>query len=43
VDVRGLVPLADGLSIAMDRVEYYLKPVGVVGSAPAVALSGAAG
>lgn len=39
VGVRGLVPLADGLSVAMDRVERYLKPVG----APAVAFNAAAG
>ena len=26
VDVRGLVPLADGLSLVMDRVEGYLQP-----------------
>jgi hypothetical protein len=26
VDVRGLVPLADGLSLVMDRVETYLQP-----------------
>ena len=43
VDVRGLVPLADGLSVAMDRVEYYLKPAGTVSDAPAMAFSGAAG
>ena len=42
VDVRGLVPLADGLSVAMDRVEHYLKPVGTLSAAPAVAFSGAA-
>lgn len=27
IQVCGLVPLADGLSMAMDRVESYLKPV----------------
>lgn len=43
VDVRGLVPLADGLSVAMDRVEYYLKPAGTVSEAPSMAFSGAAG
>ncbi len=43
VDVRGLVPLADGLSVAMDRVEHYLKPAGTVAGAPTVAFSGAAG
>lgn len=26
IEVRGLVPLADGLGVAMDRVESYLKP-----------------
>lgn len=26
IEIRGLVPLADGLSAAMDRVETYLKP-----------------
>lgn len=26
VEVRGLVPLADGLSLVMDRAEFYLKP-----------------
>lgn len=26
ISVSGLVPLADGLSVAMDRVESYLKP-----------------
>ncbi len=43
VEVRGLVPLADGLSVAMDRVEYYLKPAGTVSEAPSMAFSGAAG
>ncbi|MBE7211971.1 MAG: hypothetical protein INR65_13205 [Gluconacetobacter diazotrophicus] len=43
VAVRGLVPLADGLSVAMDRVEHYLKPAGTVPDAPAVAFSAAAG
>ena len=28
VDVRGLIPLADGLSVVMDRVEGYIKPPG---------------
>ncbi len=42
VDVRGLVPLADGLSLVMDRVETCLKPPGVPG-APTVAFSAAAG
>ncbi len=27
IDVRGLVPLADGLGMVMDRVDGYLKPV----------------
>ncbi len=40
VVVQGLVPLADGLSVAMDRVERYLKPEGTT---PAVAFSGGAG
>ena len=40
VIVQGLVPLADGLSVAMDRVERYLKPEGAT---PAVAFSGGAG
>lgn len=39
VVVQGLVPLADGLSVVMDRVERYLKPE----AAPAVAFSGGAG
>ena len=38
VEVRGLVPLADGLSVAMDRVEYYLKPV-ASGSMPSVSFT----
>ena len=42
VDVRGLVPLADGLSVAMDRVEYYLKPAGSAAGAPNVAFNGIA-
>ena len=42
VDVRGLVPLADGLSLVMDRVEVFLKPPGVPGK-PTVAFSAAAG
>ena len=28
VAIAGLVPLADGLSLVMDRVETYLKPAG---------------
>ena len=43
VEVRGLVPLADGLSVTMDRVESYLKPAGTVSDAPKMAFSGAAG
>jgi hypothetical protein len=39
VDVRGLVPLADGLSLVMDRVETYLKPAA---PAPALAFTAAA-
>ena len=42
VDVRGLVPLADGLSLVMDRVEVFLKPPGAPGQ-PTVAFSAAAG
>ncbi len=34
VEVRGLVPLADGLSLVMDRVETYLQP-----AAPAATLA----
>lgn len=41
--VQGLVPLADGLSVAMDRVEHYLKPAGTMPDAPRVAFSGGAG
>ncbi len=43
VDVRGLVPLADGLSLVMDRVEACLKPPGSATGQPAVAFSAAAG
>lgn len=42
VDVRGLVPLADGMSVVMDRVEGYIKPPGSP-AVPALAFSGAAG
>ena len=42
VDVRGLVPLADGMSVVMDRVEGYIKPPGSP-AIPALAFSGAAG
>ena len=41
VDVRGLVPLADGMSVVMDRVEGYIKPPGSP-LIPAMAFSGAA-
>ena len=41
VDVRGLVPLADGLSVVMDRVEGYIKPPGAP-AVPAMSFSGAA-
>jgi hypothetical protein len=39
VDVSGLVPLADGLSLVMDRVEGYLQPAS---PAPAIAFTAAA-
>jgi hypothetical protein len=39
VDVRGLVPLADGLSLVMDRVEVFLKPPGAPAVTPAAALA----
>ncbi len=42
VDVRGLIPLADGMSVVMDRVEGYIKPPGAP-AVPAMAFSGAAG
>ena len=32
IEVRGLVPLADGLGMIMDRVEGYLKPVAAQGA-----------
>lgn len=41
VEIRGLVPLADGLSVVMDRVETYLKPPGAP-DIPAMSFSGAA-
>lgn len=41
VDVRGLIPLADGMSVVMDRVEGYIKPPGSP-TIPAMAFSGAA-
>lgn len=41
VDVRGLVPLADGLSVVMDRVEGYVKPPGAA-PVPAMVFSSAA-
>ncbi len=43
VIVQGLVPLADGLSVVMDRAEHYLKPAGTMPDAPAVAFSSGAG
>ncbi len=46
VAIAGLVPLADGLSVVMDRVEGYLKPAGAAASTPgepSIAFSGAAG
>ena len=42
VKIRGLVPLADGLSVVMDRVEGYIKPPGAP-AIPAMSFSGAAG
>ena len=42
VDVRGLVPLADGLSQVMDRVETYLKPANQPSAAPTLAFSAVA-
>ena len=41
VDIRGLVPLVDGLSVVMDRVEGYIKPPGSP-DIPAISFSGAA-
>ena len=41
VEVRGLVPLADGLGVVMDRVEGYIKPPGSP-DIPAISFSGAA-
>ncbi len=41
VDVRGLIPLADGMSVVMDRVEGYIKPPGAP-AIPTMAFSGAA-
>ena len=44
VAIAGLVPLADGLSVVMDRVEGYLKPAGAATPGePTLAFSGAAG
>ena len=45
VAIAGLVPLADGLSLVMDRVETYLKPAGATSAPgePTLAFSGAAG
>ena len=41
VEIKGLVPLADGLSVVMDRVEGYIKPPGSP-DIPAMSFSGAA-
>ena len=41
VEIRGLVPLIDGLSVVMDRVEGYIKPPGSP-AIPALSFSGAA-
>ena len=41
-EVRALLPLADGMSVVMDRVEGYIKPPGSP-AIPALAFSGAAG
>ena len=41
VEIKGLVPLADGLSVVMDRVESYIKPPGAP-DIPAMSFSGAA-
>ena len=41
VEIRGLVPLVDGLSVVMDRVEGYIKPPGTP-AIPAMSFSGAA-
>ena len=41
VEVRGLVPLADGLGVVMDRVEGYIKPPGSP-AIPSMSFSGAA-
>jgi hypothetical protein len=35
IEVRGLVPLADGLGVVMDRVEAYLKPAPKLAAPPA--------
>ena len=45
VAIAGLVPLADGLSVVMDRTEVYLKPAGATGlpAEPTISFSGAAG
>ena len=44
VAIAGLVPLADGMSVVMDRVEGYLKPAGAaVPGEPTLSFSGAAG
>ena len=41
VEIRGLVPLADGLGVVMDRVEGYIKPPGAP-DIPAMSFRGAA-
>ena len=43
VAIAGLVPLADGLSLVMDRVETYLKPASAAPGEPTIAFSAAAG
>lgn len=45
VAIAGLVPLADGLSLVMDRVETFLKPAGAatMPGNPTISFSGAAG
>ncbi len=44
VAIAGLVPLADGLSVVMDRTEVYLKPAGAATPGePTISFSGAAG
>ena len=43
VTVRGLVPLADGLGVVMDRVEGFLKPPGTAAHPTALGVTAAAG